>query len=58
LDEDDPSDRDGDQDRDRCGHPTGMISARSGTAIRASPNPKADRITVARNSTASTGIVA
>ena len=37
---------------------TGMSRASSGTATRASPNPNADRISVARKTTASTGRVA
>jgi hypothetical protein len=36
---------------------TGMISASRGTATSASPNPNADRIRVARKSTASTGSI-
>src|SRR5437660_10954065 len=35
---------------------TGTASASRGTAISASPNPKADRMIVARNSTAITSI--
>ena len=37
---------------------TGRTSASSGTAIRASPNPNAERITVARKNTAGTCAVA
>jgi hypothetical protein len=36
---------------------TGMMRASRGTATRASPNPNADRITVAKAITASTGSV-
>src|SRR5437868_4827051 len=35
---------------------TGTVNTSSGTATRASPNPKADRMMVARNKTATTSI--